>query len=58
MTPSSPEDTAGTDDELSALLLALRRHVLSHDSAWDAEVRDAAKLLTASIAARLDADDD
>lgn len=54
MTPRMPEDRAGTDDELSALLLALRRHMLSPDGAWDPEVREAAKKLSAAIAARLE----
>lgn len=54
MTSSRPDDEAGTDDELSGLLLALRRHMLSPDGAWDPEVREAAKRVTAAIAARLD----
>jgi hypothetical protein len=54
MRPSRPDDLAASDDELSALLLALRRHVLSPDDAWAPEVQDAAKQLAAAIAARLE----
>lgn len=58
MTPSRSGDQAGTDDELSALLLALRRHVLLPDGVWDPHVQDAARMLTAAIAARLETVDE
>lgn len=59
ITPQSPllaaADPPGTDDELSALLGSLRRHVLEvAEGVWEPAVRDAAKIVSAALVSHLD----
>lgn len=52
--PGQLGDGAGTDDQLSALLGAIRRHIHSAPpGTWDTETVRAAKTVTSALSARL-----